>query len=210
MTSPRRLRRLLAVTHEATITGAPMNLLHFLRWVTEHTDVEVHTLIVRDGPLRDRFERVGDVTVLDESMPARLLGLTQRGLVQLGSRRAWRRVAAARLLPQLRHLTGYDVLYLNSLASTSVLEYVPEPATVVSHVHELQVAMRAWTPSSDRDLFLRRPDVYIASSRAVSDMLLGEFEQRASGREEQDARRGESIDPDQGRSAYAEQPDAER
>ena len=175
MTSPRRLRRLLAVTHEATITGAPMNLLHFLRWVTEHTDVEVHTLIVRDGPLRDRFERVGDVTVLDESMPARLLGLTQRGLVQLGSRRAWRRVAAARLLPQLRHLTGYDVLYLNSLASTSVLEYVPEPATVVSHVHELQVAMRAWTPSSDRDLFLRRPDVYIASSRAVSDMLLGEF-----------------------------------
>jgi hypothetical protein len=29
-----------------------------------------------------------------------------------------------------------------------------------------------------------------------------EFEEQATGREEQDARRGDTIDPDQGRSAY--------
>lgn len=33
-----------------------------------------------------------------------------------------------------------------------------------------------------------------------------EFEARAAGREEQDARHGDSIDPDQGRSAYTDEP----
>lgn len=167
------LRRLLAVTHEATITGAPMNLLHLVTWLGEHTDIDTHVLVVVDGPLRHRFEQVSEVTVLDRSRAARALGITQRGLRQLGSRRAWRPVAAARLVPQLRHLEGYDLVYLNSLTSLSVLPHLPPARKVVSHVHELQVALRT-LPEHERELLVHRPDAWVAASASVQQLLVDE------------------------------------
>lgn len=167
-------RRLLAVAHETTLTGSPMNLLHFLRWVTSETDTEVHTLALRDGALRHRFEDVGPVTVVDHGAVPALLGSVQAGLEYLGSSRAWKPVAAARFYPQLHGLGRFDLVYLNSLPSVSVLPYLREPGAVVSHAHELQVAYRTWRSARDIELFSTRPDRWIAASEAVRDLLVDE------------------------------------
>jgi glycosyltransferase involved in cell wall biosynthesis len=151
-----------------------MNLLHFARWMTEEGKAEVHTLVVRDGPLRQRFAEVGEVTLLDRWAVASLLGTVQAGLEHLGSTRARAHVARARLVPQLRRLTGFDLVYLNSLTSVSVLPYLPPVPAVVAHAHELQVAYRTWRHEHEREAFLTRPDLWIAASEAVRDMLVGE------------------------------------
>lgn len=169
------LERLLAVSHEATITGAPMNLLHLLTWIREKSDTEVHTLVLQDGPMRYRFENVGPVTVLDQSGFESLLAVTQSGLQRMGSSRAWKPVAAARLLPQLRHLGGFDLAYFNSITSIGVAPYLPDVSLKVSHVHELHVAMRGWEPAHERELFTREPDRWVAASAAVRDMLRSEL-----------------------------------
>jgi glycosyltransferase involved in cell wall biosynthesis len=169
------LRRMLAVTHEATITGAPMNLLHLLTWIRKHTDIETHVLVLRDGPLRHRFERVSEVTVLDRSSLMSLLAFTQQGLRHLGSRRAWKPVASARLRPQLRHLGGFDLVYANSLASLPVVPFLPANGKVVCHVHELQVALRT-QPDEEQALLRTLPDAWIAASGAVRDLLVDEVD----------------------------------
>lgn len=169
------LRRILAVTHETTLTGAPMNLLHFLTWIREHTDVETHTLVMQDGPLRCRFEQVSEVTLLDNTVVSKALGTVQGGLISLGSSRAWKPVAAARLIPQLRHLRGFDLVYSNSIASAAVLPYLPPARAAVSHVHELQVALRTWRPPEHVEALRTIPDAWIAASGAVKDMLIDEF-----------------------------------
>ncbi|WCO65865.1 glycosyltransferase [Iamia majanohamensis] len=166
--------RLLAVAHEVTLTGAPMNLLHLLRWLRAHEDVEVHTLVVRDGPLRHRFEEVGGVTLLDRWVVPELLGTLQVGLEHLGSRRAWKPVAAARLIPQLRGLDDFDLVYCNSLTSASMLRHLPASGAVVAHAHELEVAYRLWRAEHEVSLFRTRPDRWIAASGAVRDLLVGE------------------------------------
>lgn len=169
------LRRLLAVSHEATITGAPMNLLHLLRWARDHTDIETHTLIVRDGPMVGRFEEVGEVTVLDRSSISSALGLAEAGLNRLGSTRAWRPLALARMAPQVRHLQGFDLAYFNSLTSITTAPFLPDVGVRVSHVHELQVAVRSWQPARERELFRTVPDHWIAASGAVQQMLCEEL-----------------------------------
>lgn len=170
------LRRLLAVTHQASLTGAPMCLAHLLGWIHDNTDVEIHTLVLADGPLLPRFEKVGEVTVIDRGRVGKVLRAVQHGLANGGSRRAWRPVAAARLAPQLRHLRGFDLAYCNSATSVSVLGHLPTPGAVVSHVHELEVALRTWAPRHDYDVFRTRPDRWIAASAAVRDLLVGELE----------------------------------
>lgn len=169
------MRRFLAVTHEATITGAPINLYHLLGWLRRNTDVEVHTLILRDGPLREWFAEHGDVTVLDRNVVTKGLGVVQQGLVHLGSSRAWHPVAKARLTPQLRHLRDFDMAYMNSSTSLAVAEFLPPTRSVVSHVHELQVALRTWTPEHNREMFRTVPDRWIAASGAVRDLLVDEI-----------------------------------
>lgn len=169
------LQRLLAVSHEATITGAPMNLLHLLGWVRDHTDVEIHTLIVRDGPMVGRFEAVGDVTVLNRSPVSNALGLAETGLSRLGSKRAWRPFALARMAPQVRHLKGFDLVYFNSLTSITTAPFLPDMGVRVSHVHELQVAVRSWQPARERALFQSVPYHWIAASGAVRQMLCDEL-----------------------------------
>lgn len=164
------MRRLLVVSHEMSLTGAPMNLLHFVRWVREHTDVDVHVLALQDGPLRCRFSDVADVTVLDASSVLGVAKVVQQGLVQMGSRKAWRRVAAARLVPQLRHLRDFDVIYLNSLGSLELLPYLPPARLVVSHVHELGVAIETQRASVQESL-RSGPQLWIAASDAVGEVL---------------------------------------
>jgi len=167
------IRRLLAVSHEATLTGAPMNLLHLVRWISEETSTEVHVLILRDGPLRHRFEEVAETTVLDTSPISAALGTVQQGLRHLGSSRAWKPFAELRLRPQLRSLSGFDLVYLNSLGSLSLLPYLPEARHVACHVHELQVALTT-QPDDLQDLLRTGPDVWIAASHAVRNMLVDE------------------------------------
>lgn len=163
------------MSHEATLTGAPMNLLHLVRWMNENTDVEIHVLFMEDGPLRHRFDPIAEVTVLDRSFLGSTLALAQDGLVRLGSRRAWRPVATARLTPQLRHLVGFDVVYFNSATSIGIAPFLPPAGKEVLHVHELQVAVSTWQPASDRELFATRPDLWVAASNQVRDMLVEDF-----------------------------------
>lgn len=151
-----------------------MNLLHFLRWLTSEAQVDVHTLVLRDGSLRQRFEEIGPVTLLDQWALPELLATVQAGLEHLGSRRAYRPVAAARLKPQLRRLSGFDIVYLNSLPSIGVLPYLPPVKAVVAHAHELQVAYRTWRSPGQIDDFKNRPDRWIAASDAVRTMLVNE------------------------------------
>ncbi|MEZ5310688.1 MAG: hypothetical protein R2735_08890 [Microthrixaceae bacterium] len=138
------LRRMLAIAHEVTLTGSPMNLLHFITWMRDNTEVEVDLLVLRDGALRHRFEQVCNVTMIDRFPLSDLLATTQTGLMHLGSSRAWKPIARARFAPQLRRFTGYDLVYANSIASSTILPYLPPAPATVAHVHELHVALRTW------------------------------------------------------------------
>ena len=91
--------RVLIVAHELTLTGSPMNLLHLLRWLVEKraNEVDLEVLALAGGALESRFRNLAPVTVLDPGPATSALGALQGGLQHLGSSRAWRPVAAARL-----------------------------------------------------------------------------------------------------------------
>ncbi len=169
--------RMLIVAHELTLTGSPMNLLHLLRWmVNERSDeVDVEVLALAGGALESRFRDLAPVTVLDPGPTTTALAAVQGGLQHLGSSRAWRPVAEARLRPQLRRLGRPDLVYCNSLPAVSVVPYLAGHGPVVAHAHELQVAYRLMRPY-DQQVYRSVPDHYIAASDAVRQMLVDTVE----------------------------------
>lgn len=54
------------VSHEATLTGAPIGLLQLLRWLRAHTDLTFEVVLLKGGALADRLAEVATVRTVDE------------------------------------------------------------------------------------------------------------------------------------------------
>lgn len=108
--APGRRRRLF-VCHEASRTGAPINLLNFLRWLRAETDQGFDILLGQDGPLKAELLKVAPV--LDAS-------------------------AIPFLKPRL---SGYSLIYANTVCCGRLVAKLGGALPpVVTHVHELDCA----------------------------------------------------------------------
>lgn len=169
-----RRPRVLFVSHQATRTGAPAVLLSFLRWLADHGDVDAEVLLWRDGPLEAAFREVAPVHVAGRFDRGSRVELLERNLPVLGLDGAARRLRAARLRPRLRHLTGFDLYWLNCAESAHALAHLPPIAgPLVSHVHELAMAIGFALPvAADRQRWLDATDHFVAVADRVRDNLI--------------------------------------
>ncbi len=165
--------RLLAVTHEASRTGAPIVLLRFLEWLRSTHGAHVETLALRGGPLLDDFAAVGPVHLLPaygtESFPRRI----EQGMGRVGLGWAADPMRMRRLRYTARNLTGFDVLYCNSSTSAIALRVLPElPPHVIAHVHELTSAFNHWMDDEDRRWLLRHASAFVVAADCVGQNLI--------------------------------------
>lgn len=167
--------RLLAVSHDASRTGAPAMLVHFLRWLREHRPgaVDVEVVLVRGGPLEDDFRALAPVTVLAPferwtRAEVAALGMRKVGLVGLSDR-----ATQARLRARLRRMQGHDVVWLNSVASAPVLHGLAAAPgqRVLTAVHELDQVLDVLSPA-DWSALLARTDRFLAGATGIADNLL--------------------------------------
>jgi hypothetical protein len=72
------MKRFLFIGHDAGRTGAPIVLLHYLRWVKDHMpDWHCDLLLIRGGALEAEYREVAEVFVLP-SEPKRTIA--RRGI----------------------------------------------------------------------------------------------------------------------------------
>lgn len=162
---------MLFVSHEASRTGAPMVLLHFLRWVKEHTALDFEILLLAGGPLVDEFEALAPVHRA-EALGAGPAAYVEAGIAKAGFPDASNRLKVARARRSLRGMGDFDVVYLNSTTSAFALQVIDHRgAMVVSHVHELDSAFRYWFPARDRAAMLDATDWYVACADVVGRNL---------------------------------------
>jgi glycosyltransferase involved in cell wall biosynthesis len=116
--------RVLFISHDASRTGAPIVLLHFLRWIRSNTQLDFEILFRRGGPLEADFAEVAPITVLGRS--ARLT----------------RRLTAAW---QVHHLKqrAFRVIYSNTITNGRLVSQLNGSGSrVITHVHELESWIR--------------------------------------------------------------------
>jgi glycosyltransferase involved in cell wall biosynthesis len=164
---------MLAVTHEASLTGAPMVFADLMEWIAGNTDIEIDVLLLQDGPLRDRLEHVADVTGPTTTRWGSTLDMAAQVLIARGSRNLAPKVEAIRLRRDYGGYDGYDLLYLNSQTTLDLLPFLPRSGPVVSHIHELGTSVRLFQSiARDPGLLREGPDHWIAAAGAVRDMLV--------------------------------------
>jgi len=162
---------ILFVSHDAMRTGAPIALLHFLRWFKTNSSRPFSVLLGRGGELVADFEEVAATWSIDRShwCPGgiRECLLTAAGLGD------WARRAETREVQGFAIRCSPVLVYVNSIASARVIDVLAPRVPVLTHVHELEFMFRERAnPALSRLLVKTRH--FIACSNAVRDNLIRE------------------------------------
>ena len=174
MATPRLKARMSApgilfVSHDATRTGAPIELLHFLRWFKRNGNRPFSVLLGRGGELVADFEELADTWSVDRSRwcPGgfRASFLTAVGLGE------WARRAEARDTKGFAARCSPALVYANSIASARVIDVLAPQAPMLTHVHELEFALCAQSSPALTSL-LANTRQFIACSNAVRANLI--------------------------------------
>lgn len=158
--------KLLFISHEAGRSGAPLLLLSFLRWLAQRDDVQFDILLLRDGPLRPEFARLGNTVTADELSGRNRA--TRRVLYR--SRRHdegfWIDRACRALVARQR----YDVIYGNTIVSLPWLAKLAEltGTPTICHLHEMAWAVEQFFSPSYIAQTLPQLEAIVACSRAVA------------------------------------------
>jgi glycosyltransferase involved in cell wall biosynthesis len=177
----------LFVSHDATRTGAPMVLLHFLRWFKRNGNRPFAVLLGSGGPLVSEFEQLGPTWSVDwsrwrpGSLRTQLASKTRIG--------GWaaRRAEAAGVRDFAKKISP-ALVYTNSIGSARVIDVLGPEYPVLTHLHELEsYFQKLASPALER--LLQRTRQFIACSNAVRENLL----RRHGAREEQIETIHESI-----------------
>lgn len=177
MTSTTGPRRLLAIGHDGSRTGAPTTLLETLRWAHRERGVEVTTVLLADGPLAPAFGELGPVRLPPSALArgVRVAAALDRPGWAAPARRAWVRGAVA-------DAGDVDLVLASSAASRPALEALPDDAApLVVHLHELDGVLDALGGAAALAPALARaalvvvpsPEVAALASRPVAEGGLG-------------------------------------
>jgi glycosyltransferase involved in cell wall biosynthesis len=159
--------RILFVSHSATRNGATILLLHFLRWLREHTNYDLEVLVNGRGELLDEFQSIGRTTIWRNS--DRVFAWFPQG--------ASRVKLESQLLSLQVLRRSYDLVYLNtSSVASHVATLLRHTRSMLWHIHELECALRNTMSTGCIRRLFPLTTRFVAVSNCVRDVLVQHFE----------------------------------
>jgi glycosyltransferase involved in cell wall biosynthesis len=159
--SPRGQRKILFISHESSLTGAPVLLMNLLRLLKKRNVFDFEILLVRGGAIEVDFKSLTKTDVLkDKSYSAekRFLYRIRNYVLYLWKLKKWRNCTK-----------NFDIIFSNTVTNGRLLNKINvHHLPVIIYVHELESIIRTYKP----DARLSLADKIAVPSGAVSDNLV--------------------------------------
>jgi glycosyltransferase involved in cell wall biosynthesis len=148
------INSILFISHDARLSGAQLILIHLTEWLAKHTLIDIKIITLEGGPLINRMKNVGHTIIWHE--------FTAQYPNSIERKKA------------LREFCGdIDLVYGNtSVAPTIYSEIAHLNVPIITHVHELQLAMDKYISSDVINNMHHYSTAYIACSTPVENNLL--------------------------------------
>jgi glycosyltransferase involved in cell wall biosynthesis len=170
-------KKILFVTHESSLSGAPRSLLYFLEWLKKTSPkVEIHVLSLKsENQKNNAFSQLSDFyfdfthlsTKPDYSLKNRIIHKLKGTPFQ-----SERDIKMQQLVRN-----HYELIYANTVVSLPIaleLKKSYSNSKVLLHVHEMATAIHQLLPKFDS--LSRKVDYFIAASALVKEHLVRYFD----------------------------------
>lgn len=150
---------ILFISHYAGRTGAPIALLHILKWLKANSNLRFEILLKTSGELESEFCSVAKTYVLKErttfSLPSNRRHCTAES------------ITAKKLLKK-----DYNLIYSNTITNGDILDKISQTKIpLITHCHEMDFWMNH-VPRSDLEVTLKRSQHFIACSEPSASCLV--------------------------------------
>lgn len=164
-------KKILFLSHDASRTGAPIVLLHLLRWLKDNSDLSFHVILRDGGALEPDLSALAMVSKLKPGMSTYTRWIP-RGGGRIGLRKTAEMIYLGRLKGRLLR-EGFGLVYANTVTNGDILEFLSDlRCPVLCHVHELEYWIRYCTDAKEFGQVKKYTQHYIAVSEAVRRNLV--------------------------------------
>ncbi|MDN3492432.1 glycosyltransferase family 4 protein [Winogradskyella bathintestinalis] len=166
------MNKLLVITHDTTRTGAPMVVLHFLRWLkVHHSNITVDVLALKGGNMEEDF-KANCSSYYNYALETKsgALYYLERVLNKIHIRSPRNRKDV--ILTNIAN-RQYDIIYANTILSIPIairLKSLYSKSKVISHVHELEVVIKSYLPNLN--VYLPHITQIIVPAKIVKENLI--------------------------------------
>lgn len=168
--------KILFITHESALTGAPRSLLYFLESLKDsHSKLEIHVLSLKSkNPIKNAFSEISDFYLDFTNVNLKPdYSLTNRISHKLtGKPFQSERDKKMQLLVN----NQYDLIYANTVVSLPIALELKKSciqSKILLHVHEMATAIQQLTPDFEKNI--NKIDFFIAASELVKEHLISFF-----------------------------------
>ncbi|MEO6148800.1 MAG: glycosyltransferase family 4 protein [Mucilaginibacter sp.] len=164
-------KKILFVSHDASRTGAPIVLKHLMRWLKDNSDLEF-SILIKDGGETDIEDDLRALAPVYKWAPLTPLQAFGERLLSKVSNRLFKKPLYKKYPEELKAQT-FDLVYLNTVASTSLAPYLKQyhHCPVILHVHENEFSINAYYSEALAGSYLKLIDHYIAVSKSTRQNL---------------------------------------
>jgi len=162
----------LFISNEASRSGAPIVLLHLLKWLKQNTNLQFDILLLNNGPLITEFKQLGNTYVLTSFVnPHSYSSRIQKKIFRTDSGKKLKKVAAKMAKNK------YDLVYGNTVLSMPWLKMFGQDHCIktLCCIHELSFALNYCFSAEYLTETLNQTDKIIAVSEAVRANLMKSY-----------------------------------
>jgi glycosyltransferase involved in cell wall biosynthesis len=160
-------KQVLFIGHYAGRTGAPFVLLHFLRWLREHSEIDFEVLLRHGGELLGDFEAIAPTRVLNRG----LIVNGEQSLIVRARRKFGLLPSIAEQIAQYYPRERFPLVYANTVTNGELLSIFSQLGhRTICHAHEMEHVIKIQGGDAAK-CAAATTDHFIAASRAVGHDL---------------------------------------
>ncbi|MEO8116331.1 MAG: glycosyltransferase [Bacteroidota bacterium] len=165
MKPQQKKNKVLFISNDASLTGAPVMLLHLLKFICENDLWEIHILLNRGGPLEGSFKSMGDTVTLKQESYTKEKNKLKKGVMKM--RMTFKKLKIS------RSSTAYDFVFNNTIANGSLVRiFHKKNIPVISYIHELENVISYFNKNGQAQKTFLYSSLFIAPSNIVRENLL--------------------------------------
>lgn len=170
-------KKILFISHEANLSGAPILLLNLLKNLKNKTNIEIDVLLIKDGVLYQDFAKIANSVFLLHPKPIKnnifgrnLLRIKNLFFSPKKGNNPFEKIGKTIIS------NNYDLIFANTIASLNVLfEFQKHNKNCVIAIHELSFALESIMSKEEIIDKIKKIKYVIAGSKAVSDNLIQNY-----------------------------------
>jgi len=164
MKENKKKRSILFISHDASLTGAPILLLNLINIFNKEKEYNINILIKNgEGPLLEKFKNSGNCIILKRDSKSNFYKILKK-LIKIYFFKNLTEVKVQKLINET------DIIFSNTITNGDFFKKFnfDDRSKIITYVHELELATRFYTTSTNLKFVLDMTTHFLVPSRAVA------------------------------------------